>query len=185
MRDKKKPSSTDLNNLARKNAAPLKNQPQTIFKVLPEYLETFERVRSRDGWLCKYCHPQADNQVYRDCYFLLEDMGYSYLFDVFDPKAKRDPKELEKIKMNQKYEVLYETVELKQLGWINCDAFAAFPNKTTLAVEFENKEETESALVFLKFKKRNSLMQLCYYNGTINPAFNRFENIPEIGRAHV
>jgi hypothetical protein len=176
--DNRVPTSTDLNNLARKNAAPLKNQPQTIFKVLPEYLSTFERIRARDSWLCKYCHLQPENQVYRDCYFLYEDMGYSYLFDVFDPNAKRDPKEMERIKMNQKYEVLYQAIELKQLGWINCDVFPKNQNKTTLAFEFENKEETKSALVFLKFKKLNSLMQICYYNGSANLADNQFKNVP-------
>jgi hypothetical protein len=73
---------------------------------------------------------------------------------------------------------LYKAIEVKQLGWINCDRFYDFPNKTNLQYAFIDKDSVVSANVFLVFKDINSVMQ-CSYFSFENKKYNSvFQNIP-------
>ncbi|MBX2905986.1 MAG: hypothetical protein KF744_08115 [Taibaiella sp.] len=73
---------------------------------------------------------------------------------------------------------LYQRVELKQFGWINCDRFLEVSNKTNLKYSFRDVDSVRSVTIYLVFKDINSLMQNFYF--TMNPSgtYPGFENIP-------
>ena len=63
-------------------------------------------------------------------------------------------------KGNEKiFNSIYEAIEINKLGWINCDRFYDIENKTNMTVSFENKDNIESAVLFLVFKDINSVMK--------------------------
>ena len=69
---------------------------------------------------------------------------------------------------------LYETIQLKKFGWINCDRFYEVENKTNLNFAFNEKDKVEFANVYLVFKDINSVMTESYFtieNKKYNSAF--------------
>jgi hypothetical protein len=80
---------------------------------------------------------------------------------------------------------LYKAIEVKQLGWINCDRFYDFPNKTNLQYAFSDKDSVVSANVFLVFKDINSVMK-CSYFSFENKKYNSvFQNIPVAAKTQI
>ncbi|MCL9806567.1 hypothetical protein NAT51_13610 [Flavobacterium amniphilum] len=69
---------------------------------------------------------------------------------------------------------VYETIQLKQFGWINCDRFYEVENKTNLNFAFNEKDNVDYANVYLVFKDINSVMTEPYFtikNKKYNSAF--------------
>ncbi len=76
---------------------------------------------------------------------------------------------------------MYDAVKINSFGWINCDKFTDFPDKTNLAINIEPSDSLSSANLFLVFNDINSLMQSYYYEYN-NRTYNEgFKNIP-VGR---
>jgi hypothetical protein len=73
---------------------------------------------------------------------------------------------------------LYQSVELKQLGWINCDRFYDVKNRTDLHYAFTAKDSFTCVNVYLVFKDMNSLMQDSYFKSDNNYFYRGFLNIP-------
>ena len=73
---------------------------------------------------------------------------------------------------------VYETVQLKQLGWINCDRFLEIKDVTNLKFEFNPKDSTIVASVYLVFKDINSVMENSYFSLNGKTFENSFEGIP-------
>jgi hypothetical protein len=73
---------------------------------------------------------------------------------------------------------LYQSVELKQLGWINCDRFYDVKNRTNLHYAFTEKDSFTCVNVYLVFKDMNSLMQDSYFKSDDNYFYRGFLNIP-------
>lgn len=80
---------------------------------------------------------------------------------------------------------LYKAIEVKQLGWINCDRFYDFPNKTNLQYAFSDKDSVVSAYVFLVFKDINSVMQCSYYSFENKKYNSVFQNIPVAAKTQI
>ena len=74
-------------------------------------------------------------------------------------------------------EALYKAVELKNLGWINCDRFYDIKEKTNLVVSYDKKDNIESSVLFLVFKDINSVMKN-YFILKNNIYYSEFNNIP-------
>lgn len=73
---------------------------------------------------------------------------------------------------------VYETVQLKQLGWINCDRFLEIKDVTNLKFEFNPKDSIIVASVYLVFKDINSVMENSYFSLNGKTFENSFEGIP-------
>lgn len=71
---------------------------------------------------------------------------------------------------------LYDAVNLKSMGWINCDRFMSYSQTTPVTASLEGNEDIEFANAYLVFKDRNSVIQSFYFRGN-KTAFN-FGNIP-------
>jgi hypothetical protein len=68
---------------------------------------------------------------------------------------------------NERYkleEKVYKAIQLQQLGWINCDRFLDFKEKTNLQFTFNKKDSIISAKVYLVFEGINSLMENHYFS---------------------
>ena len=76
-------------------------------------------------------------------------------------KAQRNMTGFSKYKVFPKIgiEKFYETIQLKKLGWINCDRFANFKNKTDLTLFYEEKDKESVSVVFIVFKTYNSVRE--------------------------
>ena len=81
---------------------------------------------------------------------------------------------------SQVFEKIYEPVELKRLGWINCDRFYEIPekDKTNVSFTFSPKDSVACAKVFLVFQDINSLMEILYRNAQNSYLDDEFRNIP-------
>ena len=96
----------------------------------------------------------------------------------FDRAEEEENKFIQKGEKNKIInEVLYKAVEIKKLGWINCDRFIDIKKKTNLVVSYDKKDTIESAVLFLVFKDINSVMKNYFVlrNGLNNSVFT---NIP-------
>jgi hypothetical protein len=75
------------------------------------------------------------------------------------PLTQKEKKAIKEQKENFDFaNNLYQSVELKQLGWINCDRFYDVKNRTNLHYAFTSKDSFTCASVYLVFKDMNSLM---------------------------
>lgn len=79
--------------------------------------------------------------------------------------------EIATLKLNDK---LYKTIELQQLGWINCDRFYDAPIQTDLHYAFN--DSIKAANVYLVFKDINSVMHNIF--GFYDIYDRTFSNIP-------
>ena len=95
------------------------------------------------------------------------------------PISAEEKKEKEELKKNTTLaDNLYKTLEIKQLGWINCDRFYDIDNKTNLKFTFNSNVDITIANVYLIFKDINSLMQSSYFSYRDKEFNSSFENIP-------
>ena len=69
---------------------------------------------------------------------------------------------------------IYDEIEIKKLGWINCDRFLDSGEETSLTLELNSKKDSNTISSFLIFKDINSVMQV-YFDFEALP---KFENIP-------
>lgn len=76
---------------------------------------------------------------------------------------------------------VFETMKLKSFGWINCDRFIDFPDKTNITIEMAPKDSIKSANLYLVFSDINSIMQADYYIGKKYSYNDGFRNVP-VGR---
>ncbi|HLA59648.1 MAG TPA: hypothetical protein VK622_12830 [Puia sp.] len=53
----------------------------------------------------------------------------------------------------------YLPVEVRSLGWINCDRFSNYPNKSEIRCEFDSSVEVSSAKIYVVFKSMNAMQQ--------------------------
>ena len=100
-----------------------------------------------------------------------------------EEKEHLSSEEIKKIdEINDKNSVIalqvYETVKLKQLGWINCDRFLEIINKTNLQFEFNSKDSIVVANVYLIFKDINSVMESSYFSFKGKTFNSSFDGIP-------
>jgi hypothetical protein len=54
---------------------------------------------------------------------------------------------------------VYDKIDIKQLGWINCDRFLNIKDKTNIEIAFKDKKNTNSVSAYLVFKDINSIMR--------------------------
>lgn len=87
---------------------------------------------------------------------------------------KEKEKIQKEIQLNQK---VYDAINLKSFGWINCDKFQSITEKADLIVNIDPKDNISYASVFLIFKDINSIMQY-YYLKDKQDFENSFRNIP-------
>lgn len=73
---------------------------------------------------------------------------------------------------------LYEIVQVRQFGWINCDYFFKNPNPTQLLYAFNPKDSINAANIYLVFKNLNAVMQNFYYPYTTWGSNDQFSQIP-------
>jgi hypothetical protein len=108
----------------------------------------------------------------------------SILADSFaEEKEHLSSEEIKKIdEINDKNSIIalqvYETIKLKQLGWINCDRFLEITNKTNLQFEFNSKDSIVVANVYLIFKDINSVMESSYFSFKGKTFNSSFDGIP-------
>lgn len=76
---------------------------------------------------------------------------------------------------------VYEAMKLKSFGWINCDRFIDFPDKTNITIAMAPKDSITSANLYLVFNDINSIMQADYYIGKKYCYNDGFRNVP-VGR---
>ncbi|UII26889.1 hypothetical protein LVD15_00185 [Fulvivirga maritima] len=72
---------------------------------------------------------------------------------------------------------LYKVIELENIGWINCDRFIDFKEKTDLIVELKDSTIT-TCNIYLVFNEINSVLQNHYYSKNDKKYGNTFKNIP-------
>ena len=95
------------------------------------------------------------------------------------PLTTEEKKTLEEEKKNQALAAkVYQSIDLKQFGWINCDRFYDITNITNLKYTFSIKDSIVSANVYLVFKNINSIMQSSYFSFGDILYNSGFENIP-------
>lgn len=81
------------------------------------------------------------------------------------------------IKNSKLNERIYNSVQLNNFGWINCDKFYQIDNKTKIEYEFTENKNLICSNVYLVFKDINSVAHNVYYNQ--NKTYKQeFENIP-------
>ena len=73
---------------------------------------------------------------------------------------------------------IYKSLEIKQLGWINCDRFLEIKDVTNLKFEFNPKDSIIVANVYLVFKDINSVMENSYFSLNGKTFENSFQGIP-------
>ena len=73
---------------------------------------------------------------------------------------------------------VYKAIEIKQLGWINCDRFLEIKEVTNLKFEFNTKDSIVVANVYLVFKDINSVMESSYFSFKGKTYNSSFDNIP-------
>ncbi|UAY52444.1 hypothetical protein [Ferruginibacter albus] len=61
-------------------------------------------------------------------------------------------------KVKQLETIYYSPVEIKNIGWINCDRFYSVPNKTQIKCEFDTASQISYATVYIIFKNINSML---------------------------
>lgn len=62
-------------------------------------------------------------------------------------------------KMKEVYTNYYNPVEIKNLGWINCDRFYNSPGKSEIRCEFDSSLNVTSAAIYVIFKNINSMLK--------------------------
>ena len=72
-------------------------------------------------------------------------------------KEETDVETGEKRKVSSK--VYYEPVEIRKLGWINCDRFYNSPDKTKIACDLQFVNRTDKASVYVVFNNINSVIK--------------------------
>lgn len=72
-------------------------------------------------------------------------------------KEETDVETGEKKKVSSK--VYYEPVEIRKLGWINCDRYYQNPNKTKINCDLQFVEQTDKASIYIVFNNINSLIK--------------------------
>jgi hypothetical protein len=89
--------------------------------------------------------------------------------------TEKEKEDIQKeIQLHQK---IYDAINIKSFGWINCDRFQEIQDKTDLLVSIEQSSNVDYATFYLVFKDINSVMQSNYYKN--NPNFKGgFQNIP-------
>ena len=96
----------------------------------------------------------------------------------FDRAEEEEIKFIQKgEKNNEIKETLYKAVEIKKLGWINCDRFYEIKDKTNLGLAFNKGDNIESAVLFIVFKDINSVMKN-YFLQSDNIYSAEFKDIP-------
>jgi hypothetical protein len=73
---------------------------------------------------------------------------------------------------------LYAALQLSDFGWINCDRFFDFPNKTDLFVRLSPPEGVNTANVYLIFQDINSIISSYFPGYTDRYGEDRFVRIP-------
>lgn len=94
--------------------------------------------------------------------------------------SSKEIKEIQEIEKDNSKVVnqVYETIQLKQLGWINCDRFLEISNKTNLQFEFNSKDSVIVANVYLIFKDINSIIENSYFSFKGKTFNSSFDDIP-------
>jgi len=77
-------------------------------------------------------------------------------------------------KANQQRQKLYDAIGLSKLGWINCDKFLDYENKTDLYVELDPTSKNSDVQMYVVFKDINSVLQSEYNDKKPN----KFDNLP-------
>lgn len=80
---------------------------------------------------------------------------------------------------------LYKTVEMKQLGWINCDRFLDELNKTNVQYAFKGKDSVTNANVYLVFQNINSVMKSQYFSFAGREFNSGSQNLPVGAKAQL
>lgn len=106
------------------------------------------------------------------------EKSYSDIDDLLsytDTDAELTTEEKKVIRANEKVaEKIYNEIEIKKLGWINCDRFLDSGEETSLTLQLSSKKDSNTICSFLVFKDINSVMQV-FFNFETLP---KFENIP-------
>ncbi len=106
------------------------------------------------------------------------DAIFKYVEEV-DDKTPLNEAEKQLIKDETENEAFaYAIIEVKKLGWINCDRFSNDDKLTNLQIEFNEKDNVQSANVFLLFKDINSVMQSSFTDFKGLKYIAGFSNIP-------
>jgi hypothetical protein len=99
--------------------------------------------------------------------------------DEVDDKTPLNEVEKQLIKDEIENEMFaYAIIKVKKLGWINCDRFEDNDKLTNLKIEFNEKDNVQSANVFLVFKDINSVMQSSFNDFRGLRYIAGFSNIP-------
>lgn len=113
------------------------------------------------------------------------------IFEYIDGESKRPLTQQEKDAIKQEQErsklerKLYATIQLSQLGWINCDRFLDEPYRTDLKYSFDERDSVSSTIVYLVFKDLNSIMQNYSSFYGYGKEEKVFKNIPLSARARL
>lgn len=95
-----------------------------------------------------------------------------------DNSSTLTAKEKEEIQKEiQLHQKIYDAINLKSFGWINCDRFMEVHDKTDILVTFDPSVDIPFANLYLVFKDINSVMQ-SYYNKQYSHLKGSFQNIP-------
>ncbi len=78
-------------------------------------------------------------------------------------KSAQDERSRQFAAENDRFTQLYNAVDIKNFGWINCDRFYNSPDVAPVIVQLP--ENITSALVYIAFSDINSILSLNYYDG--------------------
>jgi hypothetical protein len=107
------------------------------------------------------------------------DAIIDYINEVDTASNKMAPQQKEKIRKEYKLvEKVYEAINIKSLGWINCDRFWEIKNKTDLRIEIEPSDSAKCTNVYLVFKDISSILQTYCFDDKRYSSNNGFQDIP-------
>jgi hypothetical protein len=123
----------------------------------------------------KFTTSKLDNEIVKDTlskYPVEEEVGET------KPLTKEERKINRAVIKNSKLSNrIYNSVQLNNFGWINCDKFYPLGNKTTIEYEFTENKNLICSNVYLVFNDINSVAHNVYYFEDKNYK-QEFDNVP-------
>ena len=93
-------------------------------------------------------------------------------------KEKYRKEKQQREKENKLTQAVYNAMDIKSFGWINCDHFLNYENLTDVFVNLNPSDSVKAANFCLVFNDINSVMTSCYFKSKKQIHNEPFKNIP-------